>query len=110
MICEPWDLVVVPFPFSEQLGSKRRPALVLSSRDFNEAGHVILAMVTSRSHTPWPGDSPLSDWKGAGLSVPCMVRLKLFTLDHRLVLRRLGALSSKDRKDVSGSFRVFLRL
>ena len=41
MICEPWTIVVVPFPFSERPGSKRRPALVLSGRTFNAGGHTV---------------------------------------------------------------------
>lgn len=47
MISERWDVVVVPFPFAEGPGEKRRPALALSSRDFNRAGHTILAMITT---------------------------------------------------------------
>jgi len=43
VIYEPWDVVVVPFPFTERAGTKRRPALVLSKKAFNENGHTILA-------------------------------------------------------------------
>ncbi len=97
MISDPWDVVVVPFPFAEKPGDKRRPALVLSTKPFNETGHTILAMITTRGHHPWPGDTHLEDLPAAGLRTPCMVRLKLFTLDNRLVLRRLGHLSEPDR-------------
>jgi mRNA interferase MazF len=37
------------------------------------------------------------DWADAGLKVSCVVRLKLFTLDNRLIARRIGALSDLDR-------------
>ena len=43
MISERWDVVVVPFPFAEGPGEKRRPALALSEREFNRAGHTITA-------------------------------------------------------------------
>ena len=103
MICDGWDVVVVPFPFSDRAAGKRRPALVLSESVFNRAGHTILAMITTRSHHPWPGDCSLEDHDEAGLPLPCLVRLKLFTLDNRVILRRIGHLSDADRKRVETS-------
>ena len=102
MICEPWDVIVVPFPFTERTGSKHRPALVLSQKPFNENGHTILAMITTKAHLPWPGDTVLEAYSRAGLRTPCIVRLKLFTLDNRLILKKIGRLSREDRAKVSG--------
>jgi mRNA interferase MazF len=82
--------------------------VVLSGRSFNDAGHVVLAMVTTREHHPWPGDTPLVDRERAGLPRPCMVRLKLFTLDARLVARRLGTLGPGDVGAVRASLCSFL--
>ena len=50
-----WSVVTVPFPFNDQLGAKRRPALVLSNSSFNSRGHIVLSMITTSSHYPWPG-------------------------------------------------------
>lgn len=108
MICKPWDVVVVPFPFSDGPGEKRRPALVLSARGFNARGHTILAMITTRSHAPWPGDHTLKDHRAAGLSAPCLVRLKLFTLDNRLLLKRIGRLGEPDRSSVESALQANL--
>ncbi len=47
-IYKPFDVVEVPFPFSDVPRSKRRKALVLSAQDFNEtSGASILMMITS---------------------------------------------------------------
>jgi mRNA interferase MazF len=94
--CNQWDVVSVPFPFSTHPGVKRRPAVALSNRTFNVKGHTVLAMVTSSTHRPWPGDTSIQDPGVAGLNVPCLVRLKLFTLDNRLILRIIGRLSNLD--------------
>ncbi|MGB4117459.1 MAG: type II toxin-antitoxin system PemK/MazF family toxin [Polaromonas sp.] len=96
---EPFDVVVVPFPFTDRNAVKRRPALVLSSSDFNQkAEHSVLAMITSAGQSSWPGDHFIKDLDEAGLPTECLVRLKLFTLDHRLVIRKAGALSAADQK------------
>jgi len=108
VVSEPGDVVVVPFPFTEMAGQKRRPALVLSRRAFNSRGHSLLAMITTRAHHSWPGDVEIGDRKSAGLPVSCIVRLKLFTLDNRLILRRLGALAPADRQRVSGHLKAVI--
>lgn len=101
LICKPNDVVVVPFPFTDRQASKRRPALVVSTATFNRRGHTILAMITSASHHPWPGDHRLSDPSAAGLAKASVVRWKVFTLDNRLLVRAIGRLSENDRIAVS---------
>ena len=99
LILAPFDIVVVPFPFTDRNASKRRPALVLSSIAFNQqAEHSVLAMITSAGQSSWPGDHAIKDLDAAGLPAECVIRLKLFTLDHRLVTRKAGTLGATDQK------------
>lgn len=106
-IFERWDVVVVPFPFTEIKGNKRRPALVISKKTFNWKGHTLLAMVTTKTHDTWPGDIDINEHERTGLNFPCIVRLKLFTLDNRLILKRIGHLTASDRKNVAKSFHQY---
>ncbi len=104
-----FDVVVVPFPFTDRQASKRRPALVLSNSAFNaSAQHSVLAMITSADQSAWPGDHAIQDLTGAGLSTPCVVRLKLFTLDHRLVIRQCGVLGVADQKKLGLAWKGML--
>ena len=103
MTFEPFDVVVVPFPFTDRDTDRRRPALVVSSPGFNAThDQSILAMITSAGGD-WPSDVAIRDWRQSGLSVPCKVRLKLFTLDDALILRKTGALSERDAEAVRDS-------
>ncbi len=110
MISELWDAVVVPFPFSERADTKRRPAPALSTTAFNESGHTVLAMITSKSHPPWPGETGIETLEPAGLKTPCMIRLKIFTLDNRLILKKIGRLSPADRARVVEQIRRYLSI
>lgn len=110
MIAGPGDVVVVPFPFVERDGSRRRPALVLSAEAFNRAGHTLLAVITTSSHTPWPGDVTIAEREAAGLKTDCLVRLKLFALDNRLILRNVGRLAVGDQRAVSASLAEHLAI
>lgn len=95
---ERYDVVVVPYPYTENLEkSKKRPAVVLTDMlDFNiKTGRIICAMITS-SKSPWPGDVNINNTKKAGLDVRCCIRMKLFTIDANLILRRAGTLDKMD--------------
>ncbi len=109
-IYDPFTVVAVPFPFTDTKRSKRRPALVLSSAEnFNAViGHSVLAMITSARNSPWPLDAGIQDLAAAGLPAPSVVRMKLFTLDHRLIESVLGRLSAGDAGLVTASLRQLL--
>ncbi len=108
---ETLSVVRVPFPFSDRLAQKRRPAVVLSASDFQrESGHCLLAMITSAKQSSWPLDWPIQQWSTAGLSQPCTVRFKLFSLDERLILGALGQLASVDAAGVQVHLQRLLKL
>ncbi|MCS6995832.1 MAG: type II toxin-antitoxin system PemK/MazF family toxin [Casimicrobiaceae bacterium] len=104
------DVIRVPFPFTDRAAAKNRPALVLSGRDtFNApSGHLLLAMITSAANAPWPLDQPIADLAAAGLPVPSVVRMKLFTLDIRVVRGVVGRLSARDQASVDTALRILL--
>ena len=111
MICDPFAVVNVPFPFSDLPRSKHRKALVLSSREFNRRnGASVLMMITSTAHSHWHLDVPLTSWRAAGLRKPCVARTKLFTLDNRLIIDRIGSLDPEDVAAVSRSLQDALPL
>ena len=109
-VYECFDVVVVPFPFTDRAATKRRPALVLSAAQAfnNRAGHALLAMITSARHSVWPLDTEIEDLLAAGLPGRSVVRMKLFTLDLRFVLERVGSLGLIDRSRVSIALRSLL--
>ncbi len=101
MIYKIFDIVVVPFPFTDQNTDKKRPALVLSDYAFNEVtNNCVLAMITSAKNPEWPLDVHISSLQKTGLSAPSKIRMKFFTLDSRLIDRKIGGLSSKEQKAV----------
>lgn len=106
MICEQFDVVVVPFPFSDLPKSKKRKAVVISGRNFNKANEsTVLLMITSAVKTQWLFDVPVSNLAKAGLNKDCIVRMKTFTLDNGLLLERAGHLDQRDSGHVIGAFK-----
>ncbi|KQP34611.1 hypothetical protein ASG60_03250 [Methylobacterium sp. Leaf469] len=86
-------VIVVPFPYSDRLAEKRRPAVVVSGPAVAEAGFVWIAMITSARHANRAGDLPISDLEAAGLETASMVRpSKIACIEPSRILRRIGAL------------------
>jgi len=111
MTYEPFSLIIVPFPFTDKPHVKRRPALVLSNTHHQkETDHITLLMVTSDKHSDWKSDYQITDIQTTGLTSPSIIRQKLFTIDNRLVIGRIGHLSNHDTKEVKNILTTHLSL
>ena len=109
MIYSPFDIVEVPFPFSDVPRSKRRKALVLSDAVFNQKNaSSLLMMITSATRSAWHLDVSIEQWHQAGLRKPCLARMKLFTLDNGLILGAVGRLTAEDQRRVTQALRAAL--
>lgn len=96
------DVVLVPFPFTDQSAAKKRPAVIVSSRAYNDArSDVIIMAITSRIRTP-PGfgEAQVIDWQIAGLIKPSAFKPIFTTIEQSLVLRKMGELSTPDSRTV----------
>jgi mRNA interferase MazF len=98
VICERYDVAVIPFPFAEIPVLKRRPVVILSGSAFNSANNsTLVAMITSSRQIAWPSDVMIQDLQTAGLRVHCLVRWRLTTVPNDLIVRKLGQFGSFDR-------------
>ncbi|WP_244476502.1 type II toxin-antitoxin system PemK/MazF family toxin [Methylobacterium sp. Leaf88] len=86
-------VVVVPFPYSNRLAEKRRPAVVVSGEAVAEAGFVWIAMITSANNPAMGGDQAIDDLAAAGLDAPSVIRpIKLACIEPARILKRIGTL------------------
>ena len=94
------DVVLVPFPFTDQSGTKRRPAVVVSSHRYNASRRDIVIMaITSQVRTPLGfGEAMVGDWQGAGLIKASVLKPVFTTVEQGLVIRTMGHLSAADIK------------
>jgi len=109
--CNLGDVVLVPFPFTDQRATKKRPAVIVSSEAYNARGRdVILVAVTSRLLRPADavGEFLLAEWQAAGLPKPSLVKPVLTTIEPRLIIRSLGRLTEADLAGVRAALRQVL--
>jgi mRNA interferase MazF len=104
-----FDVVVVPFPYSDRFAEKRRPALVVSTSALAEHGVIWVAMITSADNERWSCDVVISDLARAGLPVASVVRTaKVACIEPGRVLKKAGTLDAAAAGKVRKRLRTFV--
>jgi mRNA interferase MazF len=93
------QVLLVPFPFTNQAGGKQRPAVVISSAGYNNArADLILMAITSQVRQPLSfAEVLIDDWQTAGLLKISILKPVVTTLEQRLVIKTLGHLEPQDK-------------
>ena len=100
------DVVLVEVVFSEGIGSKKRPALVISSNHYNRSRHeVVIAAITSNIKRELFGDTKIENWREAGLIYPSLVTAIVQTIKANMIVKKLGYLSQQDFNKVKNNLR-----
>jgi mRNA interferase MazF len=110
MRLQPFDIVVVPFPYADRLAEKRRPAVVISTSVVSERYKLVwLAMITSAVNPRWDCDVDISDLLPTGLPAPSRIRpVKIATADLARIVRGIGHLGPKDVKALKAKLAALL--
>lgn len=106
------DIILIPFPFSNQTTTKRRPAVIVSSNAYNDAtSDVVIMAITSRTEeTIGIGECLIKDWKNSGLLKPSAIKPAISTIEQKLILKKLGRLSSEDLISMENALKELLVL
>lgn len=91
------DIVIVNFGFSEETGFKKRPALIISTKQYHKNRQEVIVMaITSNIKRVLFGDTKLFQWKESALLFPSVVTAIVRTIKANMIYRRIGSLSKKD--------------
>lgn len=103
------DVVLVEVTFTSGIGSKLRPAVVLSNAAYNKSrDEVIIAAITSNTHTRHEGDTIIEEWARAGLKVPSLLTAIVQTVKKDRIKKRLGQLQDDDRRKANTNLPAIL--
>jgi mRNA interferase MazF len=104
------DVVLVPFPFTDQSDTKKRPAVVVSSDAYNRARPDIIVMAITGHMSDYPriGEVIVSGWKEAGLLKASTIKPILATIERGLIIRTFGKLKQSDSLVLTDALRAIL--
>jgi mRNA interferase MazF len=104
------DIILVPFPFTDQKSTKKRPAVVISSPAYNnERPDLIIMAVTSQiKPTSIIGEVTIQSWQEAGLLKPSIIKPVITTIEKKLVIQSMGHLNEKDLSSLQDGLKIIL--
>ncbi|WP_123104784.1 type II toxin-antitoxin system PemK/MazF family toxin [Acidithiobacillus sulfuriphilus] len=104
--CEVWDVVRLPFPYTNRPVHQYRPALVLAIHNGTGTPRLLwVLMITSAENRGWSGDVEIDDLAGVGLSAASVVRTAKIATVEMDMADRIGRLTLPDRRRVIDAVR-----
>jgi len=104
------DVVLVPFPFTDQSAVKKRPAIIVSSGDYNRfrPDIVVMAVTSQIRSADFFGDVTIRDWQQAGLLKSSVIKPIFTTLEKMVVIKLLGRISEQDQSTLEATLQEIL--
>jgi mRNA-degrading endonuclease toxin of MazEF toxin-antitoxin module len=91
------DIILVRFNFADESGTKRRPAVIVSTDDYHEyRQEFIISAITSKMDRTLFGDYLLTGWRDAGLLYPSVATAIIRTVKNSMIERKLGKIQEED--------------
>ncbi len=105
------EVLLVPFPFTDQTTTKKRPTVVISSNVYNQQkSDLILIAVTSQLNLLLQlGEILIRDWAIAGLLKPSAIKPIITTIEKTLVVKTLGQLQTLDIQALQGTLQQIIK-
>ena len=93
------DVVIIPFPFTDLTGNKKRPAFVIADLPGDD---IIVCQITSKAKSDsFALSLNMNDFTSGGLSVSSYIRPnKIFTADKNIILSTAGHISDTKTHEI----------
>jgi len=103
------DIILIPFPYSDLTGSKKRPALIVSNEKINKTQDRICCLITSKSHKEdilitkdsfEEGNLPFKSW---------IKSHRIFTINEKIILNKLCTINNKFYDIILKKINIYLK-
>lgn len=110
-ICRRGDVVLISFIYSDETGTKMRPAVIVSSNTYNQhRQEVVISAITSNTNRILTGDYLISNWKESGLLSPSVATGIIKTIKQSMVIRKIGTMPKNDLEEISKQLSIVLEI
>lgn len=102
------DVIIVRYPFSDLTVSKVRPAVITGTTHFSQ--DILIVPLTSKTKSFLPGEFVLKNWAESGLNITTAVKRGIYTIEKRLIIKKIGKLSIFDAEKLEKSLKEWLEI
>ena len=92
------DLLLVPFPFSDQSGKKVRPVIVISCNEFNKFSEdvIVIGVTSNISKDKYTINLTNNNLDEGSLSTSCCIKVEnVLKLDKELIIKKIGRINNE---------------
>ena len=110
---EQGDLLLLPFPFSDQSGRKVRPVIVISNQQYNDhAEDVVVVGVTSNiSKDRYTISLSNNNLREGKFIVPCCAKAEnILKVDKELIIKKIGKVKAETLVRIIGIIVEIIKL
>lgn len=107
------DLILVPFPFSDQSGRKVRPVVVLSNNEYNEHSEdiIVVGITSNLSKDKYAIKLDDKDLEEGKLITSCIIKIEnILRLDRYLIIKKIGKIKKDKLKDMISIFNTIIKV
>lgn len=104
------DLLLVPFPFSDQSGRKVRPVIVLSNNEFNQYSEdiIVVGITSNISKDKYSLKLDNKDLEDGKLITNCIIKIEnILRLDKNLIIKIIGKIKKEKLEEI---IKIFNRI
>lgn len=97
------EILLVPFPFSDQSGRKVRPVIVVSNNEFNEHSEDVLVVgITSNiSKDKYTLNLDNKDLTSGKLITKCCIKVEnILKIDNELIVKKIGKIKKEKMDEI----------
>ena len=97
-----YDVVVVKFPFASSIKYKARPAVVVSSQEYNANSRdtLLILAISSNIKDKLEFEATVEEWEKSGLLKPSIFKASIATIEKDFIITTIGKLSDNDKKNL----------
>lgn len=106
------DLLLVPFPFSDQSGRKVRPVIIISNNEFNENSEdlIVVGVTSNISKGEYTISLTNKDLDEGKLITQCCVKVEnMLKIDKELVIKKIGKIKKGTLKEIVNKIMEILK-
>ena len=97
------DLLLVPFPFSDQSGRKVRPVVVVSNNKFNSSSEdlIVVGVTSNVSKDIYMIDLGNNDLEEGRLVTECCIKVEnILKIDKDIIIKKIGKIKKDKLKKI----------
>ncbi len=102
------EIVLIKYPFSDLSTFKVRPAVIIGV--VNTLFDIFITPLTSKIDNIKLGEFVLENYLDSSLFVETALKRGIYTIDRRLIIKKVGFISIKDARKLENSIRIWLEI